>query len=152
LIQRKPRSDSYQHILQEVQVTTELMENFTKDRSIGSILNPFKYNERVLDIQDELKCRFLILAELNCSKRQFEIIQLLLKNKTQEEIGNILKINQSSVQKSIYGNDSYYRNLKGERLIYKVGGIVKKLKKAIADDEQCQKLFNELSEIIEEDF
>ena len=103
----KNRSDKYQHLLLESQHSPEMMSEFSNDDSIYSRLNPFGYNEEILELKDRLRAAFWRIVETQLTKRQREVIQLYAEGYTQIEIAKKLNVNQSSITKSINGNCDY---------------------------------------------
>lgn len=100
---RPNRSDKYQHLLLETTVTNEMMESFCNDESIQSRLNPFEYNENLIELEEQLKKEFWRLVDTQLTKRQKEVMHLYAEGLTQMEIAKLLQVNQSSITKSAGG-------------------------------------------------
>lgn len=141
---RKNRSDSYQYVLLETVCSHDMMEAFSNDDSISSKLNPFQYNEDLLDLEDQLKKEFWRIIETLLTPRQKEVIKLYSDGYTQMEIAKMLKVNQSSITKSLNGNVDY----KNGKRIY--GGAKKKIKKIIENDEKIKDILKKMAELREE--
>jgi DNA-binding CsgD family transcriptional regulator len=141
---RKNRSDSYQYVLLETVCSNDMMEAFSNDDSISSRLNPFAYNEDVLDLEDQLKKEFWRVVDTLLTPRQREVIRMYADGYTQMEIAKILKVNQSSITKSLNGNVDY----KNGKKIY--GGARKKIKKIIENDEKIKDILRKMSELRQE--
>jgi DNA-binding NarL/FixJ family response regulator len=90
MTRRKPRSEKYQYLILESVVSHEMLENFSNDQSIHKRLNPFAYDERVLELEDELKVEFWRIVQTLLTPRQREVIELYSKGLTQEEIAKQL--------------------------------------------------------------
>ena len=143
---RKTRSEGYQNLFAETICSNEMMESFCNEDSIKDRLNPFKYNEDLINLEDELKKEFWRIVNSLLTDRQKEVIRLLSDGLTQMEIAKKLEVNQSSITKSINGNVSY---LKG-RTTY--GGAKKKLKKIIQSDEKIIEILRKMMEIRDEEW
>ena len=128
----------------EVLCADTVWNNFTNQDAIDFALNPWKYDERVAVLEDQLKEEFWILAKATCTARQWECLTLYAQGYTQMEIAKILDVNQSSVTKSLHGNVDY----KNGKKVY--GGMTKKLKRAISKSEKIQLILKQIQEIQEE--
>jgi predicted transcriptional regulator len=141
---RKNRSDHYQYILLETVCSNDMMEAFSNDDSISARLNPFQYNEDLLDLEDQLKKEFWRVINTLLTPRQKEVIKLYSDGYTQMEIAKMLNVNQSSITKSLNGNVDY----KNGKRIY--GGAKKKIKKIIENDERIKEILNKMSDLRED--
>ena len=101
-------------------------------------------SEEIHDIDECLKKAYWRLIEKNLTDRQQEIIKLSAGGKTQTEIATKLKVNQSSITKSMHGNCDY----KNGKKIY--GGSEKKLRKIAEKDEEIQNLLKRKAELLAE--
>jgi DNA-binding CsgD family transcriptional regulator len=108
---------------------------------IGAQLNPFGYNEELLELKEQLKAAFWRIVETQLTERQKQVIKLYSKGLTQTEIAKKLGVNQSSITKSINGNCDYRSGKK----VY--GGARKKLRKIAEKDEEIQSILLRISEI-----
>ena len=140
---RRNRSDSYQHILLESCFSNEMLEAFSNEDSIYFKLNPFHYDEDVMDLEDQLKAEFWRVIKTQLTARQCEVLEMSASGATQMEIAKKLNVNQSSITKSINGNVDY----KNGRRTY--GGAKRKLIKIIESDEKIKELFEKLKEMRE---
>jgi len=138
---RPTRSSTYQWILLETVCSNDMMESFNNNDSISNRLDPFKYNEELLDLEDQLKVEFWRIVETQLTGRQKEVIRLYADGYTQMEIAKILNVNQSSVTKSINGNVDYKKGKK----VY--GGATKKMRKIIESDDKIKSILNKMSEL-----
>lgn len=141
---RKNRSDHYQYILLETVCSNDMMEAFSNNDSISARLNPFQYNEDLLDLEDQLKKEFWRVINTLLTPRQKEVIKLYSDGYTQMEIAKMLNVNQSSITKSLNGNVDY----KNGKRIY--GGAKKKIKKIIDNDEKIKDILKKMAELREE--
>lgn len=139
LNKRKNRSDVYQHLILETACSNEMMESFSNDDSISSRLNPFGYDEELLDLDEELKIEFWRVVQTLLTDRQQEVIKLYADGYTQMEIAKKLKVNQSSITKSLNGNVDYSKGV-----VY--GGAKKKIKKIIETDEKIKDILKKMRE------
>lgn len=141
---RKNRSDKYQWVLLETVCSNEMMEAFGNEDSISSRLNPFGYDEELLDLEDQLKREFWRVVDTLLTSRQKEVIRLYADGYTQMEIAKMLNVNQSSITKSLNGNVDY----KNGKRVY--GGARKKIKKIIENDEKIVEILRKMQAIREE--
>jgi RNA polymerase sigma factor (sigma-70 family) len=139
----KNRSDSYQPYLLETSVCPHIMGDLSLAQGMMYKLQPFGYNEELLDLKEELKKRVWELIEFGLTKRQKEVIKLYVQNKTQNEIAKELGINQTSVHKVIKGNIDYKNQKK------RYGGAIKKISKLCKSDEKIQEILKKIQEINE---
>lgn len=142
--ERKNRSDRYQYVLVESSCSPEMMCEFAESDGIRSRLNPWGYNEELMDLQEKLRKEFWRLVDTKLTSRQREVIRLYADGLTQIEIAKKLNVNQSSITKSINGNCDYRNGKK----IY--GGAKKKLSKLIEQDLEIQEILTQISEIQED--
>lgn len=148
MIERKgPRSAAYQQIFHETSCSNEMMESFKNEDSIHGRLNPFKYNEELIDLEDELKQEFWRVVDTLLTPRQKEVIRLYADGYTQMEIAKMLNVNQSSITKSLNGNVDYK---KGSSKSY--GGSKRKLKKIIENDQRIKEILDKIKEIRENEW
>jgi predicted transcriptional regulator len=139
---RATRSQAYQFLMVESLCSNEMMEAFSNEDSISNRLNPYHYDERIIDLEEQLKEEFWRIVE-NLTPRQKEVIKLSADGYTQMEIAKMLNVNQSSVTKSIHGNVDYKKGKK----IY--GGSKKKLSKIIESDTKIKAILDEMASLRE---
>ena len=96
LNKRKNRSDSYQFLLLETAYSTDMMESFCNEDSISARLNPFEYNEKLMDLEDRLKKEFWRVVDTLLTDRRRDVVRLYAEGLTQMEIAKKLNVNQSS--------------------------------------------------------
>jgi len=148
MVERKrTRSDQYQALFHESYCSTEMMESFCNEDSIYNRLNPFEYNERLMDLEDQLKKEFWRIVNTLLTPRQREVIKLYADGYTQCEIAKLLSVNQSSVTKNLNGNVTYGNNQSGKSKVTTYGGSKKKLNKIIENDERIKDILAKMSEI-----
>lgn len=135
---RQNRSDRYQYILLETVCSNEMLESFCNEDSISARLNPFDYNENLIELEDQLKKEFWRVVDTLLTPRQREVIRLYADGYTQMEIAKMLNVNQSSITKSLNGNVDY----KNGKKIY--GGARKKIRKIIENDEKIKEILAEM--------
>jgi predicted DNA-binding protein YlxM (UPF0122 family) len=143
---RQNRSDKYQYVLLETACSNEMLESFSNEDSISARLNPFKYDERLLDLEDELKKEFWRVVETLLTPRQKEVVKLYADGYTQMEIAKMLNVNQSSITKSINGNVDY----KNGKKVY--GGTRKKMMKIIELDPKIKEILDKMQACRDEDW
>lgn len=136
---RQTRSDKYQYLLIETPCAAEFLDSFSNSDSIYNRLNPFAYNEELLQLEDQLKKQMWHIINTQLTNRQKEILLLWNDGYTQMEIAKILNVNQSSVTKSLNGNYDYATNKR-------YGGVQKKLKKIVENDPVIQDLLEKIEE------
>lgn len=144
LDRRKNRSDLYQNLFCEVLFANEMLEIFSNDDSIKRKLNPFDYDEEIMDLEDQLKKEFWRIVETMLTPRQRDVIRLYAEGYTQMEIAKKLNVNQSSITKSLNGNVDY----KNSKRAY--GGSLKKMNKIIEQDTKIQEILTRIRELKEE--
>lgn len=142
------RSNSYQWILLECPCSPDMLAEVADSDGVGSQLNPWKYNEELLDLQDDLKQEMWRLIDTRLTERQKEVIHLWAQGFTQTEIAKKLNVNQSSITKSINGNTDYSGGKTGKKVY---GGARKKLQKLAAQDEKIQSILKRIAELSDED-
>ncbi len=143
---KKNRSDSYQWILVETPYSQEMLTEFADSQGVTGTLNNSRYDERVLELQDRLTARFWEIIDTKLTSRQRQVLRLCADGYTQIEIAKKLKVNQSSITKSINGNCDY----KNGKKIY--GGAKKKLRRIMAQDPEVQSILRQIAELMEDDF
>ncbi len=141
---RQNRSDRYQWILLETVCSNDMMEAFPNEDSISARLNPFQYDEHLMDLEDQLKVEFWRVVDTLLTDRQREVIRLYADGYTQMEIAKMLNVNQSSITKSLNGNVDY----KNGKRVY--GGARKKIRKIIESDEKIKEILQKIAEVREE--
>ncbi len=144
---RRNRSERYQFLILESVYSNEMMESFSNSDSIEHRLNPFKYDEQIEILYDELKEEFWKLVDNDLTARQKEVLKLYCKNKTQTEIAKLLGVNQSSITKSINGNVDYKRG-SGSKKQY--GGALRRIEKLVESNDKIKELLNKILELKEE--
>lgn len=138
---KKNRSDHYQWIFSESLCPTEILNIFPNEDSISHKLNPYQYNEEVMDLEDELKKEFWRIVNDLLTPRQRDVIRLAADGYTQMEIAKILDVNQSSITKSINGNVDYKNSKKS------YGGSKRKLIKIIENDPKIKEILLKIQEL-----
>jgi predicted DNA-binding protein YlxM (UPF0122 family) len=141
---RQNRSDRYQYILLETVCSNEMLESFCNEDSISARLNPFDYNENLIELEDQLKKEFWRVVDTLLTPRQREVIRLYADRYTQMEIAKMLNVNQSSITKSLNGNVDY----KNGKKIY--GGARKKIRKIIENDQAIKDILEKIQEVRDE--
>src|ERR1700722_7212988 len=137
---RSNRSDKYQYILLETVCSNDMMEAFCNEDSISARLNPFEYNENLIELEEQLKKEFWRVVDTLLTPRQKEVIHLYADGYTQMEIAKMLNVNQSSITKSLNGNVDY----KNGKVIY--GGAKKKIRKIIELDSKIKDILAKMQE------
>lgn len=141
---RRNRSEKYQWVLLETVCSNDMMEAFSNSDGISHRLNPFQYDERLVELEDQLKIEFWRVVNTLLTDRQKQVIKLYADGYTQIEIAKILGVNQSSITKSLNGNVDY----KNGKKVY--GGAKKKIEKIIQNDQKIKDILNKMNEIREE--
>lgn len=139
----KPKkiNKSYQHKIVEIPFDQNKLNNFPTERGIGHVLSENEMNEKIFDLREELKqCLYDIAHSEILTEHQQKILFMRLMGKTQNEIASHLKITQSAVHKSLYGNIDYKNNKK------RYGGIMKKMKKVCKNNEGIQNILKKIED------
>jgi DNA-binding CsgD family transcriptional regulator len=118
-----------------------MMEAFCNEDSISARLNPFEYNEDLIELEDQLKKEFWRVVDTLLTSRQREVIRLYADGYTQMEIAKMLNVNQSSITKSLNGNVDY----KNGKVVY--GGAKKKIRKILEHDDAIKEILVKMEEI-----
>ena len=139
---RTVRSSSYQFLFTERCVPNELLDSFSDSDSVFKRLNPFSYNEEVLELEEQLRLEFWRVLKDNLTAKQFKMVSLLAEGKTQMETAQELDINQSSVTKNLKGSKEHAPN--GTKVH---GGIVKKIRTIIATDERINDILQQIANL-----
>lgn len=134
------RSNGYQHLFAEQPYSNEMMAEFSEAQGLVENYAP-EDREQLLVLREQLRGEFWRLAKENLTDRQFQVIELLAKGYTQIEIAKQLKVNQSSITKSVNGNCDY----RNGRKIY--GGAKKKLRRLADKDPKIQDIIVQIAEI-----
>jgi predicted DNA-binding protein YlxM (UPF0122 family) len=137
------RSFHYQYLIVESVCSNEMMESFPNEESISKRLDPFGYNEDLLELEDQLKVEFWRIVG-TLTPRQQEVIKSYASGNTQMEIAKSLNVNQSSITKTLYGNVDY----KNGKKTY--GGAKKKMQKIIETDDKIKDILNKIQKCREE--
>jgi DNA-binding CsgD family transcriptional regulator len=138
---RKNRSDKYQYVLLETVCSNDMMEAFCNEDSISARLNPFEYNENLIELEEQLKKEFWRVVDTLLTPRQREVIHLYADGYTQMEIAKMLNVNQSSITKSLNGNVDY----KNGKKVY--GGARKKIRKIIELDDKIKSILQAMEDV-----
>lgn len=97
------------------------------------------------ELRAQLSERLVEIAEEIGTDRQRTILRLWLSGKyTQVQIGEICGVCQTTVYKTLHGNDTYYPN--GRILRY--GGLLKKIAKVARGDPTCLDLLTQIGDIL----
>jgi predicted transcriptional regulator len=142
---RNPRSAGYQYLILETVCSNEMMETFCNEDSIYSRLNPFEYNEEMIELEEQLRVEFWRVVNTLLTDRQRDVIKLRSDGLTQMEVAKKLGVNQSSVAKNLRGNANYAG---GTPKNY--GGSTKKIRKIIETDEKIQEILAKIARLREE--
>lgn len=137
----KNRSDRYQWALVETPCSPEMLVEVADSEGINAALNPFGYNEELLELKEQLRQAFWRMVNTKLTKRQREVIILYCDGYTQTEIANHLNVNQSSITKSINGNCDY----KNGRRSY--GGSKKKIAKIASSDPEIAEILAKIADL-----
>jgi DNA-directed RNA polymerase specialized sigma subunit len=143
-MERKNRSQSYQQLFNEIAYASEVLEAFPNEDGMAKRLNPFAYDDRISDLEDELKKEFWRVVDTMLTPRQRAVIKLYTDGYTQMEIAKALNVNQSSITKSLNGNICYDSG----RIAY--GGSKKRLKKIIENDDKIKEILRKIAELRDE--
>ncbi len=143
MTKRQNRSDRYQWVLLETVCSNDMMEAFCNEDSISARLNPFQYNEDLIELEEQLNKEFWRIVDNLLTDRQRQVIRLYADGYTQMEIAKMLNVNQSSITKSLNGNVDY----KNGKKIY--GGARKKIKKIVENDEKIKEILSKMHELRE---
>src|SRR5580658_3964860 len=76
---RPNRSDAYQHTFHEISFSQDMLSAFRNDDSILSRLCPYQYDERLLDLDDQLRREFWRVVGETLSDKQKKVIELIGK-------------------------------------------------------------------------
>jgi predicted DNA-binding protein YlxM (UPF0122 family) len=154
---RSNRSDHYQHLLVETAWPNEMLESFSNEESVYKRLNPFSYNDKIAELEDELKREFWRIVNEHLTERQRQVVRYYADGYTQQEIAGKLQVNQSSITKSLNGNVDYKHvstdkngGMKKTKKIY--GGIKKRIRKLIEQDVKIREILQKISDLRDENW
>jgi DNA-binding CsgD family transcriptional regulator len=142
--ERSNRSSAYQNLFCESAYSHDMLSSFSNEDSISARLNPFDYDEELLDLEDQLRIEFWKIVNSQLTDRQRDVIRLYADGYTQCEIAKKLSVNQSSVAKNLSGNVQYDKE-NGTRRFF--GGSKKRLNKLIDADEKILLILHKMAEI-----
>jgi DNA-binding CsgD family transcriptional regulator len=137
---KKNRSDRYQPLFAELPYSNDMMADFSERYGLYDNYKP-EDRERLMDLREDLKKEFWRLVDTELTERQREVLHLYAQGFTQIEIAKKLKVNQSSITKSINGNCDYRK----QKVVY--GGTKKKIRKLSETDPKIQEIMREIAEI-----
>jgi hypothetical protein len=80
---RAVKSNRYQFVFNELTIPSELMESFGNNDSIENRLNPWIYDEKLLELEDQLKKEFWRIVDECLTDRQREVLKMLADGYTQ---------------------------------------------------------------------
>ena len=163
---RKNRSDNYQWRLLEITCSNDTLSSFQNGDSIYNRLNPWHYDDELMDLEEQLKIEFWRIVDTLLTDRQKEVITLYASGLTQIEIAKKLGVNQSSITKSINGNIDYGKKdkngnkvitppKKGEKISKgkrSFGGILKRIDKIVSSDEKIKEILERMVELRREKY
>lgn len=141
MVQKKNKSDSYQHKIIEITVDPSILNDFAIDDGLGFALNTSKFSEEFYELRIQLIQEVLRVVRSCLTKRQEEVITLRLKDLTQIQIAEKLGIHQTTVHKLLMGNIDYANGKK------RYGGAIKKLKKVCSKDEKILEILEEMERL-----
>jgi hypothetical protein len=142
-MERRPnRSDRYQQLYCEVMYSHDMMGGFSNYDSISSRICPYQYDERVLDLQDQLKKEFWRVVDETLSDSQRKMIRMVGEGATQMEIAKVMQKNQSSIHKALRGSSSTNGSA--------TGGTESKLREACFSDPKIVEILAKIDEIRED--
>ena len=125
---RPARSDKYQYVLLETSFAPPDLELIAQSVGVYSFQQNEK-REHLLDLDEELGLEFNRFLEQCLTPRQLQIYQLYSTGISQTEIANLLNVNQSSITKSLVGNQEYDRVTGLPTKMY--GGTKKKIRRLV---------------------
>lgn len=97
------------------------------------------------ELRAQLAARLVEIAEEIGTDRQRTILRLWLSGKyTQVQIGEMCGICQTTVFKTLHGNDTYYPDGKVRRY----GGLLKKISRVAAVDDVCSNLLTQINDLL----
>lgn len=142
---KKPvRCSRYQYNLIEIPVSDIIMNSFVNSQGTHKLLNPFNYDERILDLKDKLIEIIWIKAKQILTVGQFKVLDMYFRDGyTQQEIAKILCCNQTSISNRLMGGKVYVN----KKLYKTYGGIFRKLNKAFLKDQEIIAILEEINEL-----
>lgn len=109
------------------------------DAAAGPPIN--ELDLQVAELRALLAERLIQIAKDNTTERQWTILELFLTGKyTQVQIGELVGVCQTTVFKTINGNDTYHK----DGSVRRYGGLVKKLRKLAEADATCVQLLEQI--------
>jgi len=142
------RSSGYQQLFNEIMFSHDMLSSFSNDDSISNRLCPYQYDERLLDLEDQLRDEFwrIVESEALTDKQRDVIVMIGKKGMTQQEIAKERRCNQSSINKSLNGSALY----EDGKATTSYGGSYRKLQEAVFADDKIKDILAKLAELREE--
>jgi hypothetical protein len=129
------RSSAYQYLFWERSYSQEALDAFTTNEGLYV---QAAFDEETKDLLAQLHRRYWEIAKKTLTMRQFAILDLLRMGFSQAETAKTLKCTQSTINKSIWGNDIYCAQRK------RYGGIAKAWKNAARTDPEVLAILQKL--------
>lgn len=76
MTKRPTRSDKYQYLLLECSCPHEILATYSNQESIEHALNPFKYDEKVEELMEELRIEFWKVADTQLTQMQKTVLRM----------------------------------------------------------------------------
>lgn len=145
------RAAQYQNLYWEVIAGSDTLTSFHNEDGLYRRLNPFSYNEDIIELEEELRIEFWRLVEESMGEKQKFVLKGIAAGRTQEEIAESLGIHQSSVAKAL-GTECSVKRVVGEdgKVTLQKSGSKFKLRLLIDSDPAIQQILARIAAIREE--
>ena len=137
-------SDRYQHKFNEISVDPVQMDDFDISRGLGQHVIKSAISNEFYDLQEKLIVAVKRIIDTQLTKHQATVIYMILDGYTQQEIADHIGICQTSVFKSLYGNQIY---CEGPRNGMFHGGSYKRLKALCSEDAEIIEILERMEEV-----
>jgi len=138
------RSDRYQHKFLEVLIDPVDMDDFDTSRGLGNHIIKSAISNEFYDLQAKLIVAVKRIIDTHLTPHQANVIYMVLDGYTQLEIAQHIGICQTSVFKSLYGNQIY---IAGPKYGTFYGGSYKRLKTLCSEDAEIIEILERMKEV-----
>ena len=147
------RSQKYQYLYTEFSYDPIILKEFIEVNMVGE----GRYSEKFYELENLLISIVLWKMKLILTENQYKIISLVFfEGKTQAEAAEVMKNNQSSITKSLMGNVTFNLKVKDKNtymskhgaICKRYGGSLKKLRKALLEDEEVLDILAEMAALV----
>jgi hypothetical protein len=145
---RESFSQKYQFLFTET-ITDfyrpEICNIVSNEESLYYRLDPYTYNEDILDLIEQRNIRLWEVAKKTLSVHKFLILKLYCDGYTQKEVAKMVDRSQGAIKHQL-GGGMCQSKYKGKICRYRQKGIYEYLKPALEQDKEFQRLIKEIQD------